>query len=164
MMSKLVLNCVLHERALATLSRRGAAIIPKPPAVVVSAKPAKKGRRPSPNLEILTKLRALFPAFTDPPVPLAIGIGQEIIEQLAGVHRPSEISLAMRVWCGRTAYLEALAIDGAVRVWLDGTQSEPVSAEHQEQAKRRLARRRARRLSADEPRRRPTPAFTGNSA
>jgi sRNA-binding protein len=157
-MGKLVLSRSHHERALRSLAQRGAAI-PKPPPAVVSAEPNNKARRN----EILTKLRARFPAFAD-PVPLAIGTRQEIVDLFAGDYRPTEIGHALRMWCGQTAYLQALAADGAMRVRLDGTQSEPVAPEHQEQAKRRLAEKRARRLSAAGPRPRPTTAVAGNSA
>jgi len=64
--------------------------------------------------------------------PVAIGVGKLIwpAAKAAGIWRRA-LHNALSRRAGSIAYLEALVVDGAMRVGLDGDPVEPVSLEHQ---------------------------------
>jgi len=73
---------------------------------------------------------AAFRHQNEVPLPLALGVRDQIVEALAGAAEPSLVGLALRVYTGQWAYLHALAEPGAMRHDLDGRPPELVSAEH----------------------------------
>lgn len=88
-------------------------------------------------------LRAAFPAAFASAVPLAIGIGRQLMKA-----RPADISarglkVALTRWVRRPAYLKALAAVDSMRSDLRGTPVEPVSDRHRQYAVELLARRTA---------------------
>ena len=96
--------------------------------------------------------------------PLAIGLGRVLV-WIAVDGKRTAVRKLTRDYVSRTSYLKALAADGAVRWRLDGTPGDTVSAEHQEDARKRLEARykqddarRARRPSGR--RRRPPSAVS----
>ena len=75
----------------------------------------------------------------EPPVPLAIGIRDQLITQLDGIASERAIRVAMKLYCFRGAYQHALAAPGAQRVNLAGELIEPVSPEDQQRAREGIA-------------------------
>jgi len=97
---------------------------------------SRQRRRDNPTA-LLTELRRIAPAtFRDPPVPLAIGIRQQITARLDSQFRPREVARALRHWCRQSTYQRAL-VTGAARIDLDGqirgvvTEDEAVHAREQ---------------------------------
>lgn len=103
--------------------------------VLTAAEPSNKQRKRAEFLELQRQarervyptLRAVFPlAFTLLPVPLAIGIHQQILDALAGASGdeidPAELSRFLRYWCTRRSYLIAVW-RGTGRRNLDGSVS-----------------------------------------
>jgi hypothetical protein len=79
--------------------------------------------------EIEATLRDLCPlAFRDPPVPLAIGIHQPLVDLLSGEHEQIHIKRFLQSWTRQEAYRSVL-IEGAARVDLDGQQIGVVTPE-----------------------------------
>ena len=65
--------------------------------------------------EIEATLRDLCPlAFRDPPVPLAIGIHQPLVDLLSGEHEQIHIKRFLQSWTRQEAYKSVL-IEGAAR-------------------------------------------------
>lgn len=90
-------------------------------------------------------LQAAYPGLFDPqrPKPLSMGVHREL-----AAARPDNVSMkTMRLFLHRhthsIAYLKAVAMSGAQRYGLDGVPVEPVTQEHQMNAKRALAGQRA---------------------
>ena len=87
--------------------------------------------------ELLTMLCARYPeTFThegEPPRPLAIGMSDRLIAELA--LDPAVVHDAMRLYTRRRAYQKALSEPGAMRVDLTGQPTEPVAPEHQAAAR-----------------------------
>ena len=87
--------------------------------------------------ELLTMLCERYPeAFKhdgEPPQPLAIGISDRLIAELA--LDPAIVHTAMRLYTRRKSYQRALSQPGAMRVDLAGQPTEPVSPEHQATAR-----------------------------
>ena len=75
------------------------------------------------------------------PVPLAIGIYQQVQSELSGLIDEPVLRFAFSLYCNRPVYRRALLAPGAVRVALDGSTA-PVSDIHARDAKRRLVYRR----------------------
>lgn len=82
----------------------------------------------------IVRLRDEHPAFVD-PVPLETGVRQKLMDRYPDTPR-TIIRGAMRWWCSRLAYRQALAEPGSMRHTLDGTEVEPVSDEHRATALR----------------------------
>jgi sRNA-binding protein len=94
-------------------------------------------------------MRTQWPmAFSDPPRPLAIGVGKIIA---AGKSR-SDISAAPHFYTNRDDYLESLAREGMHRVGLDGSDAGPVEDSHREH-RERLEKREASRRESEKIRR-----------
>jgi ProQ/FINO family len=87
--------------------------------------------------ELLTMLCSRYPeAFVhegEPPKPLAIGITERLITELA--LDAAVVKGAMRLYTRRRAYQQALSEPGAMRVDLTGQPTEPVAPEHQVHAR-----------------------------
>ena len=79
----------------------------------------------------------------DAPLPLAIGISDEIAARL-GLNPAEQRRLGrlFRRWCSTAAYLKALRNAGAQRHDLDGQAVEQVDPEHQRHARERLFAKR----------------------
>ena len=109
---------------------------------------------------LMAELRARWPeAFCDPPRPLAIGTHRWAARWLRIYPESKRWKALCRTfasWCGRAAYLEALAESGAKRFDLAGMPAGPVSPQHQADARERLAA-----LGANQ--RRPTLRLGGRS-
>lgn len=93
--------------------------------------------------------------------PLKIGIYDDIIAKTNGAIAPSELGLAMRLYCRNTGYLQAVA-RAAARVDLDGNPVGAVSAEQSAQAAAELKiraqrRNKQRQQKADAAKPTPTP-------
>jgi sRNA-binding protein len=85
------------------------------------------------RLRLLAILKATFPASIGALKPLKIGAARDL--EAALPECPArDLRRALAVHTGRSAYLRALAAEGAMRVNLDGHEVEPVSAEHRAQA------------------------------
>lgn len=94
--------------------------------------------------EQLERLKSRYLAFRQ-RLPLSLDTRNRLAElaEAAGVSK----TIARRIlafWTHTTAYLKTLAAPGAVRHSLDGEPGEPVSTEHQEQARAILEQRRAK--------------------
>ncbi len=88
-----------------------------------------------------TTLRDLAPlAFTDPPVPLAIGIHRDIAALLDSEADKATISQFLRRWTRSTEYLRAIA-RGDPRRSLDGNRTGEPTADQRESAAKWLAAR-----------------------
>jgi sRNA-binding protein len=88
------------------------------------------------------------------PVPLSVGIREEVIRELDSVIEPYVVAVALKIYCQQWAYIHCLTTPGAWRVALDGTPTAPVSQEHQDEAAKRLtaaleARRRRKEQSSN---------------
>jgi hypothetical protein len=124
--------------------KRGLIAAPKPRPL-----PEKRPRR-SPDGHhqfniLLSLLGQTCPeAFTEPPMPLAIGIYHQIIEVVADQFEADIIRGVLGWWTSRPDYLQALA-QGGYRVGLDGSAAGEVAADHQQHAAERLEHRRHRR-------------------
>lgn len=90
------------------------------------------------QLAILDELRGrfplCFPPLGHPPLPLKVGIGEDIAARLG--QPQSRFSGILWHYAGRFAYLDALT-NGALRVDLDGNPAGAVSAEQAKEAARR---------------------------
>ncbi len=86
------------------------------------------------------------------PVPLALGIDRELAALLRPSMNRKRIRRFRACWCGRTAYLRALAAPRAVRHGLRGPVG-PVAPEHRVHAMKRLRERQARKRSGRDGRR-----------
>jgi hypothetical protein len=65
--------------------------------------------------------RELCPrVFCDPPSPLAIGVHHTLFALLAGEFAQADIARFLREWVRESAYRDALAAPGAMRLDLDG--------------------------------------------
>lgn len=90
---------------------------------------------------ILNALRERYPVFRQCR-PLALGSGRELMAAAPDLGVPKlALRRWLRLWVTSTAYLKALATDGAVRYALDGTPGDPVSPDHQEHALKEVTRR-----------------------
>jgi sRNA-binding protein len=77
--------------------------------------------------QILDGFSARWPAaFTEPPVPLAIGIRVAMLAE-RGYLSSADLKRGLSVWCRKPAYLKAVAAPGARRVHLDGSDAGEVS-------------------------------------
>src|SRR5690349_7064569 len=81
--------------------------------------------------------RDAFPAMfvKKEPVPLALGIREQLLAAFPDVERPT-LHRFMQFWTSQLAYLKAMSAKGAVRHNLDGTDAGPVSDEHREFAEK----------------------------
>ena len=99
-------------------------------------------------IEVLSLLASEFPdAFKhedQEPVPLSVGIREQVKGKLDGLVGDDVLSRALGTYCRRFPYLESLARPGAVRVGLDGQPTEMVSAEHQELSRQIVDKIRAK--------------------
>ena len=88
-------------------------------------------------LALLTTLCERYPATFkhdgEPPLPLAIGIGTRLVEDLGLA--PDVVNLAMKLYTRRRAYHKCLTQSGAMRVDLTGQPTAPVSQAHQAAAR-----------------------------
>jgi len=86
------------------------------------------------------------------PVPLSVGIREEIIRELGGVIEPYVVNIALKIYCAQWSYLHALMAPDAMRICLNGNPIEPVSQEHRLDAEKRLqaamAKQRSRQIRA----------------
>ena len=111
-----------------------------------AAPPGKSWELQSRAAHALARFRALFPAvFCDPPVPLKIGVHEELIALTAGEFMPDEIGAALRLWVRQPGYQKAVAAGGP-RYGLDGSPAgavadteQAVAAKLVKQAERRQA-------------------------
>lgn len=140
----------------AARARRGEAVSEIPPAVAVDppsgaagpaaaaiadgAPPNGAARRKAAALACLAVFRARFEVFRK-PVPLAIGIRDELTASFADEMTPAEIALALAFWVRRKAYQQQLAAGGQ-RFGLDGKPAGEVTAEQRALAAEKLAARR----------------------
>src|SRR5262245_35772865 len=87
--------------------------------------------------ELLRMLCERYPATfrheSEPPQPLAIGISDHLIAELA--LDPATVHNALRLYVRRKSYQRALVAPGAMRVDLTGQPTEPVTPEHQAAAR-----------------------------
>jgi hypothetical protein len=131
-----------HEQAIrAAIATKALGIRPPPPVTKPPAAPKPAVAKPSAKValdpvkaaaeaakarrrrvaEVVAALRVRCPkVFGDPPVPLKIGIGDDVIALLAGTYGRKVTKRALSFWTKRNVYLEALARGGA-RYDLDGT-------------------------------------------
>jgi ProQ/FINO family len=102
---------------------------------------ARQRKRNSERTAARAWLRSTGPhLFGNPPLPLAIGLGKEIIACACAVgFKRYAVGTALHFHVNSHAYLKALAADGAMRRALNGAPVEPVSDEHQADALRRIA-------------------------
>lgn len=112
---------------------------------------------------LLATLRARYPVFQERQ-PLALGSGRELMAAAPDLG-VSKVTMKrwLRAWVTSTPYLKALATDGAARYALDGTPGDPVSPDHQEHARKEVARRlalqaKSRRKAKPEPTPKAAPA------
>ena len=96
---------------------------------------APPGRRDAlaPLAMLTERYTVTFKHESEPPVPLAIGVSDRLIAELA--LDPATVHHTLRIYMHRRAYQKALAQPGAIRVGLDGLPMEPVSLEHQAAAR-----------------------------
>jgi sRNA-binding protein len=84
-------------------------------------------------------LVARYPqTFTDPPVPLAIGVDKPLIAALAGIWSAKAVRHFLRFWAGRPAYVAAIAA-GEPRCDLDGTPTTAPTEREREHATAAMA-------------------------
>ena len=118
---------------------------PVDPEPVEGSPPAAAHRaRATDRAAAKTWLRSTFPALFSSPLPIALGLGREIVAlAIASGYSKKAINDAMHAHVTRPQYFEALAAEGAMRHGLDGCVIEPVGHEHRAQAlediKKRLA-------------------------
>lgn len=98
-----------------------------------------RNQRRAENDAIIQQLREMFPAgFTEPPVPLAVGLRQQLRAAIPPLATERKLRRAITWWCHSPAYLEAVAA-GQERRNIDGTPSgDYPSAEHIAHARKRL--------------------------
>jgi ProP effector len=99
---------------------------------------------------IIAVLAERFPAaffvFEQRRRPLKLGIYDDLIERLGGELSDLDLSAALRCYCGNSTYLNHCR-EGVGRLDLDGNVCGTVSAEHAENARKRLEGRRAKRAA-----------------
>jgi sRNA-binding protein len=120
--------------------------------MTVGIDPGAGQKRPSVSIagELDQLLQGLWPGqlrelFGENPLPLAIGISDQIAEALAmdaGERR--QLGLLLRKWTSTAVYLRSLRRAGSMRHGLDGAVVEPVSEDHRAHARERLDQRAAR--------------------
>jgi len=136
-----VTSSVVDAETLATAQDAGA----KAPRM--SAKDAKRARfndMRERRLAVLLTLRGLgCRVFENQPVPLAVGIGEQIAALVDGVHTPTDVNIFLRWWTTRPDYLEAVA-RGEPRRDLDGVIAQEPEPGHREHARQELERRTGR--------------------
>jgi ProP effector len=106
--------------------------------------PPNSTTRPNPasTIEVLAELFPVFVAdWRQPHLPLKLGIHQNLIDR--GVLPPDQCRTVFRVYAGRRQYQKAVAA-GGLRYDLDGNPAGEVTAEHQEFAKEKLVKIKAR--------------------
>lgn len=81
-----------------------------------------------------------FPAFGDPPRPLAIGVDRQIRDALGGRYRRKAIGRVLAWWTRLPEYIAAVAAGGQ-RINLDGSNAGDVSEAHRKKAVEQLTRR-----------------------
>ncbi len=107
-------------------------------------------RRRRQTREVLALLRARWPEAFAAPVPLAIGIVQEIRKGLGETHVPAvQLSRAMQFWTRGPGYLATVAA-GQRRRHLDGTDAGEPDEAHRQHARDILAERAVRRGQASD--------------
>jgi sRNA-binding protein len=104
--------------------------------------------RPNLARDTIVALAELFPqcfaVFQGHRRPLKIGIHADVVNALASAITAKEASLALAIYCGNHGYLKACCKVGAARIDLNGNVAGSVSAEEADNAKQRLAQRRAK--------------------
>jgi hypothetical protein len=116
-------------------ARPPVSIEPAPPKSLSSADKRQRELR-----AIRAWLKTTWPHLFQKPMPLAIGIGEEIMARAsaAGLKRYT-VGTALHRWTQSRHYLEALAAPGAVRWGVGGTAVDFVASQHQAGARERLA-------------------------
>lgn len=116
-----------------------------PPKCEPETREAAAARRRQQTREVLVLLRARWPEAFAAPVPLAIGIVQEIRKGLGETHVPAaQLSRAMQFWTRGPGYLATVAA-GQRRRHLDGTDAGEPNEAHRQHARDIIAERAARR-------------------
>jgi sRNA-binding protein len=94
-------------------------------------------------------LSKVFPdVFRLPAVPLAIGIHKQILDVAGDSIDPRELSIFLRYWVRRWAYLQAVW-RGEPRRNLDGSVADPPTIEQRNDAARKLWGDRAQQIATD---------------
>jgi hypothetical protein len=93
------------------------------------------------------------PLFGADRVPLAIGVGELVKADIAGLglsgRQIKHIAKAIGRRCNSQAYLAALAADGSMRRGLDGVPTRPVSDRDRQHARDQLAKRASDRRAKE---------------
>ena len=117
-------------------------VVEEDPAVI-SERRARLERRSA----LVLRLRAVSPTLFAPdtyiPVPLAVGIHEQIIEALGC--EPRDVTVILGMWCAKFRYQKALTQPGAIRRNLDGSEAGSVTEEQRLWAMERLEKLKAKR-------------------
>ena len=115
---------------------------PLDPAIAASRRARTEARN-----ALMMRLRQLSPALFAPesyiPLPLAVGIRDQVVAQLGC--DAIDAAVVLGIWCGKFRYQKALTQPGAVRRNLDGSDAGEVTAEQRAWAMQRLEKLKAKR-------------------
>ena len=96
-------------------------------------------------IEFLQTLHALYPhcfkSENDPPMPLKIGIRDDLLEVFGEAVDPQLIRAALKMYCDRPAYQKALKRYKAWRIDLEGNRIELVRSGSAKPSPRKEARK-----------------------